>query len=92
MLNLPSRTLLIVNLAIFQLNENTMVCSEHFKSEDYIFKGYTTKKQLKPGAFPTVFEWSAAESHSGRKPPKARLPVIPRTKGVKRYVILAKLN
>ena len=42
----------------FQITSSTVVCSKHFKADDY--KGWNpVMKQLNPTAVPAICEWKA---------------------------------
>ena len=42
----------------FQITSSTVVCSKHFKTDDY--KGWNpVRKRLNPTAVPAIFEWKA---------------------------------
>ena len=38
---------------------NSLLCHRHFKADDYITSGWSTKKQLKQDAVPSVFDFPA---------------------------------
>lgn len=56
----------------FSLNNNTVVCQNHFRSEDITISLARKRWSLKPDVEPTVFDW--ANLKSKRKSPKKRLP------------------
>lgn len=42
----------------FQVNELTVICSDHFSTSSFITKGMFTKQRyLIPGSVPTIFQW-----------------------------------
>ena len=41
----------------FNVNRHTKICSEHFKSDDFI-NPYSSKKRLKADAVPSIFSWN----------------------------------
>ena len=45
-----------VHFLILQITSSTVVCSKHFKKED--FKWTSVNKTLKKDAVPSVFDWS----------------------------------
>ncbi|XP_048749122.1 uncharacterized protein LOC125661232 [Ostrea edulis] len=53
---------------LFKIGGNTVVCSRHFKTED--FRWTLVRKCLKPDAVPSVFQWTGEVNT--RKPPKER--------------------
>nr|XP_022327020.1 uncharacterized protein LOC111126573 [Crassostrea virginica] len=56
---------------LFKIGNNTVVCSRHFKTED--FRWTLVRKCLKPDAVPSVFPWTSEVNT--RKPPKERASV-----------------
>ncbi|VDI67622.1 Hypothetical predicted protein [Mytilus galloprovincialis] len=52
----------------FKIGGNTVVCSKHFKKEDY--RWTPNRKCLKPEAVPSLFDWKLNES--SRKAPTSR--------------------
>lgn len=56
-------------IIIIQISEQTVVCSQHFKSED--FKWTPIRKTLKPGSVPSVFAWK------GEVTPRREIPRYP---------------
>ena len=45
----------------FQLSKHTAVCSDHFvKDQDFIKKGFCSRRYLKDQAVPSVFHWTKA--------------------------------
>ena len=45
----------------FQLSKHTAVCSDHFfKDQDFIKKGFCSRRYLKDQAVPSVFNWTKA--------------------------------
>ena len=55
-----------------QVTSNTVVCSAHFKAEDYITVPDAKRAVLCADAVPSVFEWSSTKPY--RKPPTHREP------------------
>ena len=46
------------NYLLQQITSNTRVCSEHFLPDDYKQPDKTGRRSLKPGAFPSQFNWA----------------------------------
>ena len=61
----------------FKATGNNVICSEHFRAEDY---RYTGSKKLRDEAIPTVFSFAPSDDATStpvRKPPAMRpLPVL----------------
>ncbi|CAC5422034.1 unnamed protein product [Mytilus coruscus] len=60
----------------FKIGGNTVVCSKHFKKEDY--RWTPNRKCLKPEAVPSVFDWKLNES--SRKAPTPRQSLFKKMK------------
>ncbi|XP_071173225.1 uncharacterized protein [Mytilus edulis] len=60
----------------FKIGGNTVVCSKHFKKEDY--RWTPNRKCLKPEAVPSVFDWKLNES--SRKAPTSRQSLFKKMK------------
>lgn len=68
----------MVNLSIFHFlqinNKKTVVCSRHFKKDDYKWSaGPLNGKRLKPNAVPTVFTWVGPDETTSRPNPLDRV-------------------
>jgi hypothetical protein len=45
----------------FTITESTKVCSDHFQADDFRPLLHSTRRYLKPSAFPTVFQWTSPQ-------------------------------